>query len=157
VQPIDGVIVATAQWGLVIPAALTAAIIVMRRRWAPDLIEAALAALATLLAVKTAGAAIFENRPFVVEHTRSWLGHAPDNAFPSDHLAACGLAFAYLWPRSKGMALAALVAAVAIAAARVLVRLHWPLDVLCGFALGAAATVIARLVCKTDYARALYR
>lgn len=128
-----------AQWLLLLPAGLVLAVVLVRRRWRFDLIEGTLAGAATILLVKLAGALHGEARPFVVQGVRPLVAHAADNAFPSDHLAACGLAFVYLWPRSKPLALVTLIAAALIATARVLAHLHWPLDVAAGFALGAIA------------------
>jgi undecaprenyl-diphosphatase len=142
----DGIIAFTAQWLLIVPALIVVATIVRRRQWMPDLIEAALSGALTILLVKLAGAAIHERRPFVAQGLRPLVMHAPDNAFPSDHLAACGLAVVYLAPRSKPLAVVVFCIAVLIAAARVAARLHWPVDVAAGFALGALASGIVLLV-----------
>lgn len=120
--------------------------IALRRQWRGDSIEAALAGVATIGLVKLAAALHFEQRPFVSEHVHALVTHAADNSFPSDHLAAAGLAFAFLWPRSKPMALAALVTAIVLGAARVALFLHWPVDVIAGFALGALAVILVRAV-----------
>lgn len=137
-----------AQWALLVPAALVAALIVLRRRWREDLIEAFLAGVTTIFAVKIAGALRFETRPFLAEHVHPLVAHAPDNAFPSDHLAACGLAVVYLWPRSKAASLVALAFAAAIGAARVLAHLHWPVDIVAGFLIGAFATLLMQALVR---------
>lgn len=141
-------IAAVAQWALLVPALLVAGTIVVRRRWRIDVTEAVVAGIATIAFVKLAGALRFEQRPFVLEHLHPLVPHAPDNAFPSDHLAAAGLAFAYLWPRSKPLAIVVLVFAAAIGAARVLAHLHWPVDIVAGFVIGAVATELARAVLR---------
>lgn len=133
-----------AQWFLLIPAIIVAVLIYVRAQWRRDIIEAAAAGVLTIGFVKLAGALRFESRPFIVEHVRPLVAHAPDNAFPSDHLAACGLAFAYLWPRSRPLAAITLLVAAAIGAARVAAKLHWPIDIATGFILGGLATIIAR-------------
>lgn len=135
----DRSIVAVAQWGLLLPAAFVALAVVRRRRWFSDVLEGAIGGLFTVLVVKIAGTLHYERRPFVVRHLQPLLPHAADNAFPSDHLAAAGLAVAYLWPRSKPLAIAAAAAAAALGVARVLARLHWPGDVEAGFAIGLFA------------------
>lgn len=142
------VIAFVAQWLLLLPAGLVAAVIVVRRHWRADLLEAAAAGALTIAIVKIAAALRVEQRPFVLEHLRPIVAHAPDNAFPSDHLAACGLAFVYLWPRSKPMAILTLASAAAIAAARVLARLHWPIDVAAGFVFGALAAAVAGIAVR---------
>jgi undecaprenyl-diphosphatase len=131
-----------AQWLLIVPAGLVAVVILARRQWKRDLLDAVFGGLATIALVKLAGASFAEARPFVVEHVQPLVAHAPDNAFPSDHLAACGLAFAYLLPRSRIAAIATLVFAGAIGYARVAARLHWPDDVVVGFVLGVAGFVL---------------
>ena len=133
-----------AQWLLLVPVFLTIAVVIARRKWKRDLPEALCAGLATIAFVKIAGILFVERRPFVLEHLQPLVSHAPDNAFPSDHLAACGLAFAYVFPRSKPAAIAILLAAAAIAYARVAARLHWPGDVAAGFLLGSLAALLVR-------------
>ena len=135
-----------AQWLIIVPAVLVLGVIVARRRWKADIFEAAASGALAIVLVKIAAAVVHEKRPFVLEHVHPLVAHAADNSFPSDHLTACGIAFAYLWPRSRPMALAALVFAAAIACARVLAHLHWPIDVASGFALGALATIAVRLL-----------
>lgn len=142
----ERVIVFTAQWLIIVPALLVLAAVLVRRKWTSDLIEALFAGIATIALVKLAGSVFLEPRPFVVERLHPLLAHAPDNAFPSDHLAACGLAFAYLWPRSKYSASAVLLLAGLIAYARVAAHLHWPLDVVAGFLLGALAAALAHVL-----------
>lgn len=134
-----------AQWLLIVPALLVLTAIVLRRNWKWDLIEAFVAGLATIALVKIAGSFFVEPRPFVAEHVQPLVAHAADSAFPSDHLAACGLAFMYLFTRSRAMAAAVLLLAAAIAYARVAARLHWPLDVAVGFVLGMLAALFARV------------
>lgn len=116
-----------------------------RRNWKHDLFEAGFAGIATIALVKIAGSLFVEPRPFIVEHLQPLVAHSADNAFPSDHLAACGLAFAYLFPRSKIMAGIVLLSAGVIAYARVAAHLHWPLDVLVGFLLGMLAAALTGL------------
>lgn len=136
-------VIFTAQWLLLLPAGLVGFAVLVRKRWTQDIAEGAAAGLMTIVFVKIAGALVHERRPFIVEHVQPLIPHAADNAFPSDHLAACGLAVVYLWPRSKPLAIISFGAACAIAVARVDARLHWPLDVIVGFVLGAAAAALA--------------
>lgn len=135
-----------AQYALLLPALLVVLVIVRRKRWREDVVEAALGGVATIALVKVATMLRFEKRPFVVEHVQPLIPHAADNAFPSDHLAAAGLAVAYLWPRSRPLAIAALVLAAAIGAARVLALVHWPLDIAAGFILGVAGLLAGRAI-----------
>lgn len=83
---------------------------------------------------------IGEPRPFVADHdTVRLIAHSADNAFPSDHAtvaaAAAGVA-ALAWRRS---AVVALGLAFAIGLSRIFVGVHYPGDVLAGWAAGIAA------------------
>lgn len=83
---------------------------------------------------------IGEQRPFVVDHdTLRLIAHSADNAFPSDHAtvaaAAAGVA-ALAWHRASGIALGI---AFAIGLGRVFVGVHYPGDVIAGWAAGLAA------------------
>ncbi len=124
---------------IALPALFVALAIVRRRAWRGDLLAAALGGAFSIALVKIAGALYFHERPFVVRHVAPLIAHAPDNAFPSDHLAACGLAVAFLFARDRRLAALASLCAIAIGYARVAAALHWPVDVLSGFALGAGA------------------
>lgn len=131
-----------AQYLIVVPIALTVWAIISRRRFQFDISEAVMAGILTVVLVKIGGAAYLHARPFVVLHHPPAVPHAPDNAFPSDHLAACGLAVSYLWNRNRIFAMVTLACAVLIGAARVLTLLHWPLDVAAGFAFGIVAFAV---------------
>ncbi len=138
-----------AMWGIVLPLVLVVVATIRRGAWSIDVASGALGGLATIVFVKISAALIYERRPFLVEHVKPLVAHAADNAFPSDHLAACGLAFGYLWPRSKALALLALVAAGAIAVARVLAHLHYPQDVVFGFLFGLAGALVGAWAART--------
>lgn len=138
----DTAIRVLATWGLAIPVLLVAASVFLRRRWRKDALSAVAAGLTTIVLVKLA-ALHYGQRPFVVEHIRPLIAHIPDNSFPSDHLAAIGLAYAYLWPRSKVFAVITLLAAILVGGARVAAHIHWPVDVIFGFCLGIAGMLIA--------------
>lgn len=140
-----------AQYLLAVPALLTCWAIVRRRLWAKDLAEAALAGVLTIALVKLGGAVYFHVRPFVAYGRAPLVPHAPDNAFPSDHLAACGLAFAYLWTRAKAFAYVTLLCASLIGAARVLALLHWPIDIAAGFAFGGFAATLAHAALRSAW------
>jgi hypothetical protein len=66
------------------------------------------------------------------------------NNITGTSIKTCGLAFAYLWPRSRIMAVVTVIIAAAIASARVLAHLHWPIDVATGFVLGFPAALATR-------------
>lgn len=151
-MPERHLVAAVAEYALLVPALAVLAVVLARRKWRIDLASAVLAAIGAAVFVKIAAALRFEQRPFVVLHTAPLIPHAADNAFPSDHLAACGLAVAYLWPRSRPLAVLALLIAGAIGAARVLALVHWPVDIVAGFLLGAAGATLGLIL-----TRALFR
>ncbi len=139
---VNALIAAVAVWGIALPLLLVAIATIVRGAWRLDIAGGALGGLATIALVKLGAALVFERRPFLTEHLKPLVAHAADNAFPSDHLAACGLAVGYLWPRSKAMALLALLAAIAIGAARVLAHLHYVQDVVFGFLFGLVGALV---------------
>ena len=135
-------VIVVANWALLGPAILGAATVFRRRRWRFDCVEAALSGIATVALVAASAALYTHARPFVFFETVPLVAHVPDNAFPSDHLAACGLTIGFLWRRSKPAALAAAGFALALGIARVLAGLHWPIDIAGGFAEGLLGSVI---------------
>lgn len=86
-----------AQWGLAGPAALVLYAMVRRWRWRTDGAEAAISGLGTLALVMLSAMAFVHPRPFVQLRTVPLVPHVADNSFPSDHLAACGLAVGFLF------------------------------------------------------------
>ncbi len=90
------------------------------------------------------GRLFFELRPFVVMHVTPLISHNPaDNSFPSDHAAATAYVAAFLCFVDRRWAVVAVLAALLVGVARVFVLVHWPHDVLVGWALGAAVGVAA--------------
>src|SRR5256884_1482632 len=104
------------------------------------------AALA-LLVNQLIGKVWHRQRPFASHPSAHvWGSRSHDPSFPSDHAsAAFGIAFAvFLFDRAAGALF--LAAAVAIAAGRVLVGVHYPADVVAGCLVGpAAGLVVVRL------------
>jgi len=84
-------------------------------------------------------------RPFVIGLGFLHLSHGPSASFPSSHATAYGaIAFSFLFlagHRAFGCIL--LVLAALVAAARVVVGVHYPTDVFFGLVLGALAAIAA--------------
>jgi len=101
--------------------------------------SAALSAPLGLLVNAILGRVWYHPRPFV-DHPRETVllvRHAADNSFPSDHATvAFAIAFSVL-AFHRRLGLAFLAAAIAVAVVRVLVGVHYPVDV------GASALVAA--------------
>lgn len=139
-------VVLVANWALLGPATLGIVIVLRRRKWRCDGTEAIVGGIATIAIVKISAVLYSHARPFVVLHTTPLIAHVPDNAFPSDHLAACGLAVGFLWHRTRWGALVAATFALALGAARVIAGLHWPVDVELGFIEGLIGSGGGRFV-----------
>jgi len=118
-------------------------------------VRAFLAAVVALTLNKMIGLAWFHPRPFMAEVGQTFMFHAPDSSFPSDHgtsmfSVALALAFGPLREaRRFGIALLAL--GVVVAWARVFLGVHWPLDMA-----GALVTSsVAALLVNTRTGQAL--
>jgi undecaprenyl-diphosphatase len=134
---------------IVYAALLLAALLAVRRR---RYVEAALAVAAMI-----AGQLIRAGTSVLVARARppraDWLTGASGYAFPSGHstnaVLAWGLVVALLWPwlaerRHRMTAIgAAIVVTLVVGATRAYLGVHWPSDVLGGWALGCALLTLA--------------
>lgn len=116
----------------------------------------AMAALALAgLAVLLLGHLVYESRPFVShEGTVQLISHAADNSFPSEHATAeatVAVIGALAWRRWAAVFLG--LAAIG-GMARVYVGVHYPADILAGWAIGSTAAIAGWL---TVYPFALQR
>lgn len=106
----------------------------------PFLIGAVVASVLDIVA----GRAYYELRPFVEMHATPLVPHDPhDNSFPSDHAVATAFVASFLFFVDVRWAMVASAAALFVGVARVLALLHWPHDVLVGWAIGAWCGVVA--------------
>lgn len=85
----------------------------------------------------------YDPRPFVTEHVKPLIPHAPDNGFPSDHALLTMTLTAITYFYNKKIASAMLVLTIAIGAARVLAKVHSPLDIGAGWLFGIIGAVVA--------------
>jgi undecaprenyl-diphosphatase len=114
--------------------------------------SAAFSVVLGLLLNVVAGSLWHHDRPFV-DHPRGvvlLVHHAADNSFPSDHsTVAFAAAFAVLvFYRRLGAVL--LLGAVGVALARVLVGVHYPVDVAASAVIGAASAAVVTF-CARPY------
>jgi undecaprenyl-diphosphatase len=103
-------------------------------------------AVGTLLALGIGvalGSLWVEQRPFVADHFAPLISHAVDGSFPSDHLLVLGALTGACWSRARRLALLAGGVAVLVAVGRVFVGVHYPIDVVAGFAIGVVSGWIA--------------
>jgi undecaprenyl-diphosphatase len=111
--------------------------------WRRAAVAAVLSAGLGLAAAKVISELVDRARPFVADPhgVHLFTSHAADPGFPSDHAtAAFAIAVAILL-RKRGWGIVALVAAAVLSIGRVALGVHYPTDVLCGAALGAAAAL----------------
>lgn len=136
-----------AEWiVLVVPVGL----VLMWTQGAPGQREAAVRALlAALLAFtisKMIGLIWFHPRPFMVGIGQTFLHHAPDSSFPSDHatgMFSVALALALCQLReARRFGLALLGLGIVVAWSRVFLGVHWPLDMIAAFVVSAVAAVL---------------
>ncbi len=85
-------------------------------------------------------------RPFVIGLGTQWLHHSPDPSFPSDHATllfaiACSCLGRPGWPV---VGWTALVLGIVNGWARIVVGLHFPLDILGALVVGLVSAVIVR-------------
>lgn len=111
-------------------------------------VSALVAGGGALLVNQLVALAWYRPRPFAAGIGHSFLRHVADSSFPSDHvtvLAATGFA---LWSsgawRTRPLGVVLLGAALVVGWARVLLGIHYPGDVVGGFAVGALAVAILR-------------
>jgi len=108
------------------------------------LIFAVIATGFALLLAKFIEMAWFQPRPFMLNMGHTYLIHAPDSTFPSDHVTfiwAVGLSFiTAAGLRKSGSVL--LLLALAVGWARIFVGIHFPFDVLGGVLLASIAVLI---------------
>ncbi|MBU6488622.1 MAG: phosphatase PAP2 family protein [Burkholderiales bacterium] len=94
-------------------------------------LRATLVALIALGINQLIGMAWYHPRPFVIGLGHTFLPHAPDSSFPSDHVTVLSaLSSTFLYNRQRLLGMLALGMAIAVAWARVFVGVHYPFDVL---------------------------
>lgn len=69
-------------------------------------------------------------RPFMIGLGHTWLNHAPETSFPSDHATLCfSIGCALLLARWYKLGLATLLVGLLVGGARVYLGVHFPLDI----------------------------
>lgn len=110
-------------------------------------IWAAGAPLLALMLAQIIGSTVDRARPYeTLSNVHVLLGRTSDFSFPSDHATVAGAVAAGLLLAERRWGVAAAIAAVLMAFARVYVGAHYPGDVLAGLALGAATALAGRFV-----------
>lgn len=78
----------------------------------------------------------FDPRPFVSEHVQPLIKHAADNGFPSDHALFTMTLTAATYFFHKKLFSAMLIMTILVGIARILARVHSPLDIGAGWIFG---------------------
>lgn len=100
-------------------------------------LAAILAGIIALVLSRIAGKLYFDPRPFVSEHVKPLINHAADNGFPSDHALFTMTLTAVTYFYSKKIASLMLLLTIIVGIARILAKVHSPLDIGGGWVLGA--------------------
>ncbi len=90
----------------------------------------------------------FDPRPFVVGHFTPLVPHAPDNGFPSDHALLTSSIASVVFVCNKKIGLLLWLLTFLIGAARVLVGIHHPIDILGAFAISILVTAAVHYLLK---------
>lgn len=85
----------------------------------------------------------YDPRPFVREHVKPLFPHAPDNGFPSDHALLTGTLTAIAYFYNRKYANLMLIPTLIIGVARVLAKVHSPLDIGGGWVFGIIGSFAA--------------
>jgi undecaprenyl-diphosphatase len=136
-----------AEWVIIV---VPLGLVLMWTNGAPGQREAAvralLAAVVALTMSKLIGLMWFHPRPFMAGIGQTFLHHAPDSSFPSDHATSMfSVALALMLNQLREVrrfGLVLLVLGAVVAWARVFLGVHWPLDMIAAFVVSALAAVL---------------
>jgi len=155
-------LIGIAKYGVVVFAILLAAAFLDGRRRGDigGMAAAVWAGCAVFVALAVAqliGGVVERARPYsVMPAAHVLIARSTDFSFPSDHAtAAAAVAGGLLLAGRRRWGIAAVVAACAMAFARVYVGVHFPGDALAGLALGAAVAVLGGFIFVPLVARVL--
>ena len=133
-------------------ALIAIALLTRNRRAALGGVLAGAAAAVALAAGAVVAALVSRPRPFVAHHDiTAFIAHAPDPGFPSDHAVAAFAIATMLMLRFGVRGLPVLIAAIALAASRVLVGVHYPGDVLAGALIGVLAALAVERIARAPW------
>lgn len=99
------------------------------------------AGIIALVLSRIASRLYYDPRPFVTEHVQPLFYHAPDNGFPSDHSLLAMALTATIYFFNKKLAGVMLILTVLIGVARVLAKVHSPLDIGAAWVIGIVGAV----------------
>ncbi len=97
------------------------------------IVAAVIAGVVALILSRIAGKLYYDPRPFVTELVKPLIAHAKDNGFPSDHALLTMALTAITYFYSKRVAAGMLVLTIIVGIARILAKIHSPLDIGAGW------------------------
>lgn len=97
-------------------------------RWRFTL-SVAVAGVIALVLARLASKMYYDPRPFVTQHVQPLFYHAPNNGFPSDHSLLAMALTATVYFFNKKLAWIMLALTTFIGVARVLAKVHSPIDI----------------------------
>jgi undecaprenyl-diphosphatase len=105
------------------------------------LLAAAIAGLVGMGINQLIGLVYVHPRPFMLQLGHTFLAHAPDSSFPSDHLTLIWATAFSLWlaPATRRMGVMCALLGLPVAWARIYLGVHFPLDMLAAAGIGALA------------------
>ena len=106
------------------------------------LVSAIIAGVVAVVLAHIAGKLYYDPRPFITEHVKPLIRHAPDNGFPSDHALFTMTLTAITFFYNRRLAAGMLLLTVIVGVARVLARVHSPIDIAGGWLFGIIGAVI---------------
>lgn len=101
----------------------------------------ATAGVIALVLARIASKMYYDPRPFVTQHVQPLFYHAPNNGFPSDHSLLAMALTATVYYFNKRLAGLMLVFTALIGVARVLAKVHSPIDIAGAWLIGIIGAV----------------
>lgn len=91
---------------------------------------------------------VYDTRPFVTDNVVPLIPHAADNGFPSDHTLAAMLIALVIFKFNRKIGMVLIILALLLGVARVLVKIHHPLDIAGSIVIDLFSVWIALMVSK---------
>ena len=105
------------------------------------IVATVIAGVIAFILSRVASKLYYDPRPFVTEHVKPLIAHQTDNGFPSDHALLTGTLTAITYFFNKKVASALLILTIIIGIARVLAKVHSPLDIATGWIFGLIGAI----------------
>ena len=99
----------------------------------------------SLIVAKISAIFIKDPRPFVVEHVKPLIPHIADNGFPSDHTLLTMALASVIFYYNKKLGIVLFIIAILTGTARVLAKVHHPLDIIGSTVIAIAVTYLVSI------------